>query len=438
MKKKSRTVPMALKDKYEEITAVLKNFCEEKINEEYYELSCDLCAAIGRKRPSPLLSGKAGTWACGIIHALGTVNFLFDSTQIPYLSAKELYESFGISSSTAIAKSKQIRDSFKMSQFDPDWTLPSKIEDNPLVWMILVNGLAIDARTAPRDIQEAAFQQGIIPYIPEASEEKKKDNKVIQFPGNKKAYREKSEKENLAEAETLIYEAYETDISRRKIELARKALKLSENCAEAYIILAEEYAEDIEEEKEFYEKALEAARKAIGEKIFEEEVGFFWMIPETRPYLRAKWYLAETLWYMDRRKEAIEHLKDMIRLNKDDNQGVRYILINWLLEEEDYEYLEQLFKENKDDGSAALKYSEALFYFKKGNKEVAAQKLRAALKTNPHVPKYLLGMKKLPIEMPEYIGRGDETEAQAYVAEAFEVWGNTKGALDWIGDAYKR
>lgn len=267
--------------------------------------------------------------------------------------------------------------------------------------------------------------------------EKKNDNNVIQFPGNIKAYREKNEKESLADAEVLICEAYETDISRRRIELARKALKLSENCAEAYIILAEEYAEDIEEEKEFYEKALEAARRAVGEKVFEEEVGLFWMIPETRPYMRAKWYLAETLWCMDRRKEAIEHLKDMIILNKNDDQGVLYILINWLLDEEDYEYLEQLFKEHEDDGSAAFKYSEAVFYFKKGSKEEAAKKLREAIKTNPHVPKYLLGIKKLPIELPEYIGRGDETEAQTYMADAFEVWRNTKGALDWIGDAYK-
>ena len=37
--------------------------------------------------------------------------------------------------------------------------------------MITVDGLAIDARYAPREIQKAAFEKGLIPYIPD---EKKK------------------------------------------------------------------------------------------------------------------------------------------------------------------------------------------------------------------------------------------------------------------------
>ncbi|HEY6539510.1 MAG TPA: hypothetical protein VIZ18_01170 [Ktedonobacteraceae bacterium] len=32
-------------------------------------------------------------------------------------------------------KSKQIRDLLGMYQMDPDWTLPSKIDDNLLAWM---------------------------------------------------------------------------------------------------------------------------------------------------------------------------------------------------------------------------------------------------------------------------------------------------------------
>jgi hypothetical protein len=64
------------------------------------------------------------------------------------------------------AKSKQIRDLLDMYQMDPNWTVPSMIGSNPLVWMIQVNGLIIDARHAPREIQEEAFRKGLIPYIP--------------------------------------------------------------------------------------------------------------------------------------------------------------------------------------------------------------------------------------------------------------------------------
>jgi hypothetical protein len=41
-----------------------------------------------------------------------------------------------------------------------------KVNDNLLVWMIQVNGFVIDARHAPREIQEEAFRKGLIPYIP--------------------------------------------------------------------------------------------------------------------------------------------------------------------------------------------------------------------------------------------------------------------------------
>jgi len=65
------------------------------------------------------------------------------------------------------AKSKQIRDLLNIDLMDPDWTLPSKMDSNPMAWMIQVNGLIIDARHAPRWVQEEAFNKGLIPYIPE-------------------------------------------------------------------------------------------------------------------------------------------------------------------------------------------------------------------------------------------------------------------------------
>ena len=53
-----------------------------------------------------------------------------------------------------------------ISYLDPRWTLPSKQEDNPLIWMLNVNGLAMDIRTAPLELQELAYQRGLIPFVP--------------------------------------------------------------------------------------------------------------------------------------------------------------------------------------------------------------------------------------------------------------------------------
>ncbi len=159
-------VPKQMQSKFEEITALTDAFCSTYLNPEYAEMSRKLTAALCRKRPSPLVRGKAKTWAGGIVHALGMVNFLYDSSQTPHIKATEVYKHFGIGQSTGQGKSKQIRDMMNMSQMSPDWCLPSLIDDNPLIWMVSVNGFIMDIRNAPREIQVEAFEQGIIPYLP--------------------------------------------------------------------------------------------------------------------------------------------------------------------------------------------------------------------------------------------------------------------------------
>lgn len=159
---KSESVSKEMQAKFEEITRVTDTFCTKHLNEEYAQLCRQLTAALCRKRPSPLATGKTNTWACGIIHAIGMVNFLYDPSQTPHMKASEIYEQFGVSSSTGAAKSKQIRGLMKMFPTNPHWCLPSKINNNVMAWMISVNGLLIDARTAPRPIQEEAFRKGLI------------------------------------------------------------------------------------------------------------------------------------------------------------------------------------------------------------------------------------------------------------------------------------
>jgi hypothetical protein len=57
---------------------------------------------------------------------------------------------------------------FDIVPLDPRWSLPSRLADNPLVWMIPVNGLIVDIRTMPRDLQEQACELGLIPVLPAA------------------------------------------------------------------------------------------------------------------------------------------------------------------------------------------------------------------------------------------------------------------------------
>jgi hypothetical protein len=73
-------VPKQMQAKFEEITHLTDAFCSQYLNTEYAEMSRQLAAALCRKRLSPLVTGQARSWACGIVHALGMVNFLYDTT----------------------------------------------------------------------------------------------------------------------------------------------------------------------------------------------------------------------------------------------------------------------------------------------------------------------------------------------------------------------
>jgi hypothetical protein len=148
------------------IVGITDDFCRQHLTDEYAELCRKLAEKLSRKRPSPLLRGQPKTWACGIIRTIGMVNFLDDPTTQPYMKLTAIDKALGVGESTGQGKSMEIRKMFKIRRFDMDWTLPSQMDDNPLAWMLEVNGFLMDVRHAPREVQEIAFGKGLIPYIP--------------------------------------------------------------------------------------------------------------------------------------------------------------------------------------------------------------------------------------------------------------------------------
>ena len=160
------SVPTRLRPYYDALVSRTDAVCDAHLTDEYAELCRRLAAALCRKRPSPVTSGRIESWACGIAYAIGWVNFLSDSSQTPHMRMADLCALFGVSASTGAAKSAEIRRLFKMRPMDPVWYRPSKLADNVMAWMISVDGLIVDARYAPREIQEEAARRGLIPYLP--------------------------------------------------------------------------------------------------------------------------------------------------------------------------------------------------------------------------------------------------------------------------------
>lgn len=153
-------------DKFAAITTLTDAFCAKHLNEEYRQIIRQVVGALARKRPSPLLRGRENVLAAAAVHSVGRVNFLDDSSQTPHCKPKAIYEHFGISESTGQTKSKEIRDLLKMGPMSPEWTLPSRLADNPLAWMLQVSGLIVDIRRMPTEAQRMAFEKGLAAFIP--------------------------------------------------------------------------------------------------------------------------------------------------------------------------------------------------------------------------------------------------------------------------------
>ncbi|MBI5243626.1 MAG: hypothetical protein HY922_08075 [Elusimicrobia bacterium] len=168
---RQEAVPQGMQERFEAVMGIVDPFCRTHLNEEYAALCRRMAAALSRKRPSPLAGGTARVWACAIVYAAGKVNFLSDKSQKPHLSSAELCRLMEVSLASASAKSGQILDILGAMPLDPRWCLPSRLADNPLAWMITVNGIVMDARSAPRKIQEEASRLGLIPYLPGADTE---------------------------------------------------------------------------------------------------------------------------------------------------------------------------------------------------------------------------------------------------------------------------
>lgn len=166
-----RSVPAAVRSRYADVVRLTDAACSQGLSDEYAELARRAAEVLSRKRPSPLLGGRVPGWACGIVYALGQVNFLFDKSSHPYRSSAELCALFGVSAATGATKAKEVRTALKTRVMDPAWTLPSAMDRNPMAWLVSIDGLLVDARSLPLAYQKALAEAGLIPYVPPPREE---------------------------------------------------------------------------------------------------------------------------------------------------------------------------------------------------------------------------------------------------------------------------
>lgn len=236
-------------------------------------------------------------------------------------------------------------------------------------------------------------------------------------------------------AQDIIYEAWEEDNRKKRIGLAKEALEISPDCADAYNLLAEEDANTIYEALEYYKNGMDAGRRALGEETFKEFEGHFWGCTRTRPYMRSRAGYMQCLREAGACGDALVQAREMLELNPNDNQGIRYLLTGYLAELGRWEELDEFLNKSgyKEDCSAEWFYARALLSFVKyGDSEKAGSDLREAIERNKYAPEYLSRIKPIPKNLPGSIQPGGEDEGFCYAVKNIEAWEKVEGAVEWL------
>jgi len=237
----------------------------------------------------------------------------------------------------------------------------------------------------------------------------------------------------LAQAQYIMWKAFDEKSARKRIAMAKEALEVSADCADAYVLLAEDDARNSQQKIDYYRQGIAAGRRALSD-IWDSPDVPFWNELKTRPYMRAVDGLAGALKSAGEIGEAVELWDDLMRLNPNDNQGVRLMLVPTLVGADRLDEAETVLN-RYDEDSAHMRYSRALCSFKKhGDSTHAYDALQKAISVNPYVLEILLGISKLLKSDYSSFSPGSHEEADDYLSASIDSWVETEGALDWIAE----
>ncbi len=211
--------------------------------------------------------------------------------------------------------------------------------------------------------------------------------------------------------------------------LARQALEIWPDCADAYTLLALR-APGLESAARLYKLGMAAGERAMGPEVF-AEAGRFWGLLETRPYLRALNGLANIRVEQGRFAAAVDHFREMVRLNPNDNQGARHSLVSLLIALDRDEEAWGGFDRFSEDGQALMEFPLALLRFRgRGTRRRPARRSRVRSKPTASSPACCSATVAPP--EPAFYSAGGEDEAGLCVELSLGTWATTEGALDWL------
>lgn len=223
--------------------------------------------------------------------------------------------------------------------------------------------------------------------------------------------------------DTILYEAYDllekaesSKSKKQAIKYAKEAYDICPDCFDA--ILFQVNLEDNPLKRwELLEEGLEFEKDRLeDEEYFEKDnIGHFYGIFETRPYIRGLVIKAEYLLEEGKLRQAESVCKEVLKLNVNDNLGVRYLLMAIYATLEEEKEMLKLYKKYPEENLEMLFPLFALYY-KIGNDKKAKEYLNRVNECNSNFVKFFNGAIKESEKLDSgYYSRGDSSEIFMYL-----------------------
>ena len=165
-------------------------------------------------------------------------------------------------------------------------------------------------------------------------------------------------------ADDFLEIAEQAESKRDALKYAKQALKLEPDNIDAQTTVAVHSASTSENLVSKLKEVVDGATSAMKENGYfsKENIGEFWLIPGTRPYMRLLSEYAYALYECSGMKTAAEICREMLRLCEGDNLGMRYMLVHIYAHLEDEESALELMKQYDEDSTQFLLPMSILYY----------------------------------------------------------------------------
>jgi len=236
------------------------------------------------------------------------------------------------------------------------------------------------------------------------------------------------------QARVLVERAEEAEDAEEAKKLAKEAVNIDPDCAQAYAILADN-AESPADALPLCEKALAAGERQLQRAgLRPEGEGSLSNEEAAGGYLEARALLGVCLKALGRVEESLLHFAHLIRLDFTDRVGARHHMAEAALYSRKIDVLDELLKFYDWDRSGNWLYVQALTEFLRGGDCWKARKaLNRARARNPLIAEILVAPDQNPPkdweEDPYLLQR---LEAVFHARWYAPIWEEVEGAVEWL------